>query len=140
VADKISAHRKFERLHEELTGRIQNGETISQKDFPQVAATVNSFALNQSIYDELNHYDEFGEVLGKHPKLWKLRLEQEVGSYDKLQAYRRRNTLRANISRDKKKLNKMKVYSPEWKKFEKTLERYVLEQKIIESKFDFTTK
>lgn len=139
MADKISAHRKFERLHEELTGRIQNGEKISQKDFDKVAATVNSFALNQAIYDELNHYEEFGEVLGKHPELWKLKLEQEVKIYDDLQAFRRRATLRANISRDKSKLKKIKE-GPARKKFVKTLERYHLEVEIIESNFDFKKK
>ncbi|MGI0106730.1 hypothetical protein [Salinimicrobium sp. WS361] len=115
---------------------MKNGQPITQKDFPQIEAAAKSFQLNQAIFDELNYYGEFGEVLGKHPKLWKLKLEQDVSLYDELEAFSRRATLRANISRDNKKLEKMKP-GPGKDEFAKKIERYVLERDLIDSKFDF---
>lgn len=139
MADKLSAHRKFEKLHEELSERVKNGPAITQKDFSKIETTAKSFQLNQAIFDELNYYAEYGEVLGKHPKLWKLNLEQEVETYDELTAFRRRATLRANISRDRSKLKKMKD-GPAKNEFAKKLEKYIIERDFIDSKFDFKRK
>ncbi|WZL88306.1 hypothetical protein VS868_11935 [Salinimicrobium sp. 3283s] len=63
-------------------------------------------------------------------------MEQEVKTYDELKAYRRRNTLRANISRDNAKLKKMPE-GPTKVKFLQKLEQYELEKEIIERNFDF---
>lgn len=123
-------------MHKELTERVKNGGEVGQEQFSEIQTAAKSFELNQAIFDELNYYAEYGEALGNHPKLWKLKLEQDVSTYDELKAFRRRATLRANISRDNKKLGKMKPGLAR-NEFAKKLERYVLERDIIESKFDF---
>ena len=132
VADKLTAHRLFEQQHRQLTEKAKAGAAVALEE---VKASVDNFALNQLIYEELNHYEEFGEVLGKHPKLWKLKLAQEVNKLSEAKALKRRNNLRTYISRDRKKVKKMKGEART--KFSDKLEMFRIELELLEQKYDF---
>jgi len=131
VADKISAFRKFEKLHPELTKKAGTGAEI---EFETLATTVHSFELNRQIWEELDYYEEHGEVLGKHPKLSKLKLAQDICLYDRFEALNRRNNLRTYISRDRKTLKKMKS-GKEKEAFALALHMFILERDMLETKF-----
>ena len=132
MSDKITAFRKFEQGHKGLSEAAKQG---TSPGIDPIVGTVKAFELNRLIHEELDHYAEFGEVLGKHPKLLNLKLEQEVSKLTPMKALKRRNTLRANISRDTKKLGKMKAGEAK-EKFAERLERHRLEKELIERKFD----
>lgn len=89
--------------------------------------------MNREIWAELDYYEEFGEVLGNHPKLARLKLEQDIKLYDKFEALKRRNNLRTYISRDSKVLEKMKGKAKI--AFEITLNNFILEKDLLEQKF-----
>lgn len=131
VADKISAFRKFEKLHPELSKKAKAGAEI---EFEKLATTVHSFELNRQIWEELDYYEEHGEVLGKHPKLKKIKLEQDICLYDRFQALNRRNNLRTYISRDRRALKKMKS-GKEKEAFAAGLQLFILERDLLETKF-----
>jgi len=131
VADKISAFRKFEKLHPELTKKAKAGAEI---DFETLGNAVQNFELNRQIWEELDYYEEHGEVLGNHPKLRRLKLEQDISLYDRFEALNRRNNLRTYISRDSKALKKMKS-GKEKDAFAFTLEGFILERDLLEKKF-----
>ena len=90
--------------------------------------------MNRLIHEELDHYQEFGEVLGKHPKLKKLKLEQDISRLSESKALKRRNTLRSNISRDNKKLRKLKAGEAR-NKFKERISLWELEKELLEKKF-----
>lgn len=131
VADKISAFRKFEKLHPELSRKAKEGAEI---DFETLGNAVHNFELNRQIWEELDYYEEHGEVLGNHPKLRRLKLEQDISLYDRFEALNRRNNLRTYISRDTKALKKMKS-GKEKDAFAFTLEGFILERDLLEKKF-----
>lgn len=91
------------------------------------------------IWDELEYYKENGEILGNHPIFWERNLQELVKSYTGFELANRQKTLRANISRDKKKLDKMKR-GPEKQKFEATLNKYKLELELVNNRIDALKK
>lgn len=145
VADKITAHRNFEAYYEQLnqaarpsTGlgltdpstALRTGEDLGNK----IVAAVKNWTENRAIFEELDYYEEEGEVLGKHPKLWKLAIERDVRALGDLQVVRRLHTVRANVSRDRKKLKKLKGSAKE--KFEHTFTRLLLEKELLEKRYN----
>ncbi|MBO2546098.1 hypothetical protein J0871_16905 [Salegentibacter sp. BDJ18] len=136
VSDKITAHRNFEAAYLELTEAAKNPSTalrMTDEVFPKIKSAVNNWAVNRAIFEELDYYEEEGEVLGKHPKLWKLKIERDVRALGDLQVVRRLHTVRANVSRDRKKLKKLKGSAKE--KFEHTFNRLRLEKELLEQRY-----
>jgi hypothetical protein len=131
VSDKISTHRRFEKMHAELTQFARQNKEPGLNRVAQCAAT---FAENRLIHEELDYYQEEGEVLGKHPKLWEAALERDVKKLSALKSNRRLMTVRANISRDRKKLKKIKGEGRQ--KFEEKLKRLELEKRLLEDKLN----
>lgn len=131
VADKISAFRRFEKLHPELLSKARNLEEVS---FEMVEKAVKSFELNRLIFEELDYYEEHGEVLGNHPKLRKLKMMQDSKLLDRFQALNRRNNLRTYISKDTKALKKMKQ-GKEKAAFAETLQGFIEERDYLETEF-----
>jgi len=72
-------------------------------------------------------------VLGKHPKLTRLKLERDVNALDKYEAGNRLRNIRTYISRDSKKLRKMKA-GPEKEVFKTKLANWETERDLLEKK------
>jgi len=133
LSDKISAFRKFESSHKGLSEAAKTGKDPALET---IAGTVKSFELNRMIHEELDHYEEFGEVLGKHPKLRKIKLAQDISKLTEAKALKRRNNLRTYISRDSKKLKKMKAGAAK-DKFSGRLDDFKTELELLEKRFKF---
>jgi len=131
VADKITAFRKFEKIHPELQAKARKQENVS---FEILEKAVKSFEMNRLIFEELDYYEEHKEVLGNHPKLRKLKMMQDSKLYDRFQALNRRNNLRTYISRDTKALKKMKS-GKEKDAFAYTLQGFIEERNYLEENF-----
>lgn len=110
------------------------GDT-SKELLEAAAQTVKNFELDLQIMDELEHYKEHKEVLGKHPIFWERMLKQAVKNYTGIELVRRQTTLRANISRDKKKLLSIKDKSKK-QKFEAKLKQYVIELELVDERIN----
>lgn len=133
MADKITAHRNFEAYYEQLTKAAKENKKLDEALGNKIAAAVRNWTENRVIFEELDYFEEEGEVLGKHPKLWKLAIERDVRALGDLQVVRRLHTVRANVSRDKKKLKKLK--GPAKEKFKTTFNRLLLEKELLEHRY-----
>ncbi len=108
VADKFTAYDNYIEARAEVRSMIEAGAS-NNEIFEIAKKAVENFELNLEIYDELNYYKEHGEVLGKHPIFEDLMLQQSVDNLSQLDLGKRQKTLRANISRDTTKMNKMEA-------------------------------
>jgi hypothetical protein len=90
------------------------------------------------IWDELNHYKEFKQILGNHPIFADDILKESVNKMDTADAIKRRNNLRSYISKETKKLpkitedDKLKVVQDKIKVLNQELN--LLEEKLQEKK------
>jgi len=83
----------------------------------------------------LEYYKENGEILGNHSVFWERNLQNLVKSYTGFELANRQKTLRSNISRDQKKMEKMSTASAK-QKFEVTLNKYRLELELVNKRID----
>ncbi|WP_026755037.1 hypothetical protein [Sediminibacter sp. Hel_I_10] len=106
VADKMTAYGKFKDSREEIKKLLEAGAS-EDEIFELAKVSVENFELNLDIYDELNYYKNEGEILGKHPIFEMTMLQKKVDELPGIKLSQRQKTLRANISRDNGKLEKM---------------------------------
>jgi hypothetical protein len=117
VADKITAFTNFIEQHKELStlvyGDPENAvpaADLGNKELYALGSEIlDNYTENEDIYQELTYYAQHKEVLGKHPKLQALALQQEVDAMNK--ATLEKNIKNFNIynSRDEKKIGKAKT-------------------------------
>ena len=78
VTDKFTAYRNYAALHAEALEAADQNEA-EEKLVELTSEAVKAFQLNLDIKDEFDYYrDTNGKILGKHPKLKDLKIEQEI--------------------------------------------------------------
>lgn len=108
VADKLTAFENVLEAREDLL-KNSKGETLSEAEVVERCKTaVTDLKLNQEIYDELNHYKETGEILGKHPIFTEEKLQEQVNAMKIKDVFDRKKNLENYIRRDEKKAAKIK--------------------------------
>lgn len=61
-----------------------------------VIKTVSAFKANREIWDELNHYQKHGQILGKHPKFERFNRARALDAMNSLELTRqRKNTIKS---------------------------------------------
>jgi hypothetical protein len=91
VGKRISAYRRYQNLHgllqEIIAGTVEATEEEQAKT-AQLAQEAN--AENIALWNELNHYNTTGEILGKHPLFREMVAKREVDAMtiDELAKYR----------------------------------------------------
>jgi exonuclease VII small subunit len=115
VGKRISAYRRYQELHAKLQEVFEGTLVLSEvQQVELVTATQEANAENLALWDELNHYNTTGEILGKHPLFRESVAQKEVNAMtvDQLAKYRtssatfiskKRTALKAKgLSEDKK--------------------------------------
>ena len=115
VGKRISAYRRYQEQHAKLQEVLAGTVTVTEEEQTALATeTQKSFDENQALWDELNHYNTTGEILGKHPLFRESVAQKEVNAMtvDQLAKYRtssatfiskKRTALKAKgLSEDKK--------------------------------------
>lgn len=115
VGKRISSYRRYQELHAKLQEVLAGTVTVTEEEQTALATeTQQAFAENQALWDELNHYNTTGEILGKHPLFRESVAQKEVNAMtvDQLAKYRtssatfiskKRTALKAKgLSEDKK--------------------------------------
>lgn len=79
VGKKIAVFKTYQEKHEQLQ-KIELGElqVTKEEELEITAAAESAYNENRALYDELNHYAEKGEVLGKHPLFRETEIAREV--------------------------------------------------------------
>jgi len=133
VADKYTAYNNFLETRAEVKDLVAAGAT--NEDLFEVAKkAVENYELNLDIYDELNYYNEHKEILGKHPIFEKVMLQKKVNGLSGVDLGKRQATLRANISRDNKKLEDKKVTAAKKENFVAKLEGFKSELVLVDAR------
>lgn len=99
VSDMLTAYDNYVEAHKDLFEADDNESALKA-----VAATVENYLENQSIWDELNHYKATGEILGKHLIFQQNTVLQELQKLTIPELYKRKSTLYNAIARKKKQL------------------------------------
>lgn len=99
VADMISAYENYTKAHERLFA------ALTPEDFAAASAeVVENYLENREIWDELNHYKEKKELLGKHPIFERLIRFAEIAKMSGTELVKLQKSLENNIARNRKKL------------------------------------
>lgn len=94
----VNENRK--RLVNDLDAKTLNPEEA----FELSKETVLAYHENQLAFNELLHYQDKGEVLGKHPIFDEDNLKEEIDNMSELDAFKLYKNMPSQISRVKKKL------------------------------------
>jgi hypothetical protein len=99
VADRITAYHNYVEAHKNLFS------AASEKELLKAASTVvENYLDNQEIWDELNHYKQTGQLLGKHNVFSKLNRIKEIQSMATGDLVKLQKSLMNNIARNKQKV------------------------------------
>ena len=133
VTDKFTAYRNYAALHAEALEAADQNEA-EEKLVELTSEAVKAFQLNLDIKDEFDHYrDTNGKVLGKHPKLKDLKIEQEIDEMSEADLVKHRGNALKSIGKYKPE---SKTANPE-ELAEWTL-RLSLVEKNLREKFNTT--
>ena len=104
VGKKITAYKKWQDAQQQLSAIEQEPQTATPEEVKELAIIAETnFRENQALYDELNHYNLNGEILGKHSLFRENVAKREVESMTTAQLSKYRNSS-AKYFTDKKNL------------------------------------
>lgn len=99
VADMLTAHHNYMEAHPKLA-LAENAEEINTL----AETVVENYLENRSIWEELKHYKEKGEILGEHSKLKELAFRKELESMSTPELIKLKDSLYNKITRTKKQI------------------------------------
>lgn len=105
VTDKFAAYRNFAKNHGALVIGLDENEA-NEKIYELAKAAVENFTLESDIKKELDFYKEQGKVLGKHPKLNTLRIEQEINEQSEAELVEMKTKAQKNASKARLEIEK----------------------------------
>ena len=130
VTDKFTAYRNYATKHAEALDAADQTEA-ENKLFELASDAVKAYQLNIDIKDELDYYrDTEGKVLGKHPKLKNMRIEQEIDEMSEADLIKHRSNAMKSLPKYKDGQN------PD--KFEEWTLRLELTEKNLAEKYNRT--
>lgn len=129
AADKITAFRKLQSLHESI-----KAEDLSDEDRAVIATELKEAdELNDLIKNEFAHFAEKGEPLGIHPIFSERMLQKKIDQMTGEEKAKRLSNLKTYVRRYKTKLEKAMAEKDQAKvdNFTKKLQDYETEEKLI---------
>ena len=105
VTDKFAAYRNFAKNHAALVVGLEENEA-NEKIYELAKAAVENFSLEADIKKELDFYKVQGKVLGKHPKLNTLRIEQEINELSEAELVEMKIKAQKNASKARGEIEK----------------------------------
>lgn len=118
VADKISAYKNYAAKHAEALEAANEGEA-EDKLYELAKDTLANYELNQDAKEELDFFrDSNGKILGKHPLLADLKLNQDVNEMSEANLLKARNNGLKSVNLYKGKEDKAHLYDFHTKKLD----------------------
>lgn len=111
VAGKaISAYRRHQRLHGKLQEVLEGKIELTEEEQTNLASeTQEAFAENRALWDEMNHYKENKEILGKHPLFKEVVAKREVDAMTPIELSKYRGSSSKFFSEKRKALAKKDI-------------------------------
>ena len=146
VADKRKHYRKWVDAHKVLmVVATEAGVTVSMTNeqiFDIAVQAIENFEINQAIYEELDHYNKEGKILGEHPIFLKRKLKDGVDAMTMADAAKRQNNLENYSRRDAKALAKALEENnvDEINKLNKKVDGWLIELSLVMAKLGASAK
>lgn len=121
VADMLTTYDTYVEGHKQLVEAMDE-EMIAKlsKD------VVENYLENRQIWDELNHYKQNGELLGKHPLFEWITRRDEIRAMNASDLSKHQSNLKSNISKTKKNISDEPEHT-QTEKRKKRLEQFEME-------------
>jgi len=134
VADMFTAWDKYKATHEKLLMVGDDNGVLEDSDIYAIAKeAIDAFEVNHAIWDELNYYNEYKEILGNHAIFADEMLKTAVAVMNEADVVKRRNNLRTYISRETKKL-KPDTAEAAAKKIKDKIQKYNQELNLLNTR------
>jgi hypothetical protein len=114
VADKITAYHNYRAGH----SRLFEADSL-EKTFAAARDTVENYLENRRIYEELDHYQKTGTILGKHPIFSRLHRIEEIRGMKIGDLVTLKIRLQNNLIRNRKKIRQEKNHPDSQKRLER---------------------
>ncbi len=102
VSDMFTALGKYKDAHAKLAAMSDDADLAEAARLAEEC--VENYLANREMWEELEYYQEHGEVLGKCAKLRALKEAQDIAALDDLELTRRYSSAQANTSKQRKRL------------------------------------
>ncbi len=102
VSDMFTALGKYKDAHAKLAAMPDDADLTEAARLAEEC--VENYLANREMWEELEYYQEHGEVLGKCAKLRALKEAQEIAALNDLELTRRYSSAQANTSKQRKRL------------------------------------
>ena len=133
VADKITAYKNYAAKHAETLEAADAGEA-EDKLYELAKETLGNYEMNQEAKEELDFFrDTNGKILGKHPLLADLKLNQDVNEMTEADLVKARNNGLKSVNKYKDAEGKEHLYELHSKKLDLVTARL---QKDFKMEFD----
>ena len=99
VADMLTAYYNYMEAHPQLA-LSENADELNSL----AGTVVENYLENRSIWEELNHYQKKGEILGLHPKLKEMAFRNEIADLPTAELIKLKDNLYNKITRTKKQI------------------------------------
>ena len=133
VADKITAYKNYAAKHAETLEAADAGEA-EDKLYELAKETLGNYEMNQEAKEELDFFrDTNGKILGKHPLLADLKLNQDVNEMTEADLVKARNNGLKSVNKYKDAEGKAHLYELHSKKLDLVTARL---QKDFKMEFD----
>lgn len=110
VADKITAYKNYAAKHAETLEAADAGEA-EDKLYELAKETLGNYEMNQEAKAELDFFrDTNGKILGKHPLLADLKLNQDVNEMTEAELVKARQNGLKSVSKYKDDAEKQRLY------------------------------
>lgn len=131
VTDKFAAYRNFAKNHAALVVGLEENEA-NEKIYELAKAAVENFSLEADIKKELDFYKVQGKVLGKHPKLNTLRIEQEINELSEAELVEMKIKAQKNASKARGEIEKQGTSD----NLEKRLSEWTIREDLVTKRLE----
>jgi len=135
---KLLVFKRFEAWEKskELHNAQQEAETNEER-FEAAKQTVQSIMENWTIWEELDNYQKFGEILGKHPDFEKNEFEEWIAEMEKksaLEYTKEFNKVRKNARNNINRLLKKSEEKPLTEKQQEIIDMWIYKHDLVSQK------
>ena len=137
VADMLTAHQEYKTAFENLQ-KLADDQTAAA--FTEAAKVVESYLVNKEAWDELEHYQNTGTILGKAKRFREMAEGEDLAALSDMELLRKLNSAKANQSKRKAELKKAQEAGTDTQIAAEALDRWTATRARIEAEIDARKK
>lgn len=135
VGKRIASYKRYQELHAKLQ-QVESGELVlsDEEKLQLIQDTEKAFSDNRALWDELNHFNTTGEILGKHELFRQNQLQKEVDEMSNEELLKYIGSSATFFSRKNKELEKAKGDAEKIAKINTAIQEREYKLKLVNEK------